>query len=191
VVLVACARPLPPPPSPHPPTEIEQARECLLAAEEAGDKKARDAFAQCGIRHARAAGDDYYLSWSLLLLASTKTITYALYPQARDAAIAAYKRNRRLDHAGPARLLGRIYSEVPPWPASIGDSNLAIYYAEQAVREAPEHPENHLRLANAYKNEGRNADARREYRIVLGAELVGEYARQLPRWQDEARQKLR
>jgi tetratricopeptide (TPR) repeat protein len=171
----------------------------VLAAEEAGDKKTVRAFAECGVRHARAATVEtpqraeghYYLAWSLWLSASTYTISmYKMHPQARDAALVAFKLDRRIDHAGPARLLGRIFSQAPPWPASIGNNTQSIAFLQEAVKLAPEDPENHLRLANAFQNDGRVADARREYRIVLDAVPAGEFARQLSRWQDEARKKL-
>jgi tetratricopeptide (TPR) repeat protein len=181
----------------HRATELDQARECVLAAEEAGDKKARRALAECGVRHARAAvveervDGHYYLGWSLWLSASTYTfVAYKMFPQARDEALVAVKLDRRIDHAGPVRLLGRIYSEAPPWPASIGDNEHAIALLQEAVKLAPEDPENHLLLANAFKNDARVADARREYRVVLDAAPAGEFARQLPRWQDEAHRKL-
>jgi tetratricopeptide (TPR) repeat protein len=195
--MLACAH-APPPPQVQRSWEVEQAHDCALSADEAQDKKGRSAFAECGARHARAAvaqaparvEGHYYLAWSLWLLASTRTFTaYALMMQARDAALVAYRIDRRFDRAGPARLLGWIFAEAPPWPASIGNLDSGIAFLQEAVKLAPADPENHLRLGNAYKTDNRIAEARREYQIVLAADPTGEFARPLRRWQEEARGK--
>ena len=56
----------------------------------------------------------------------------------------------KFDCAGPDRNLGLLYDEAPGWPASIGSSSKARPCFERAVQLAPNYPENHLNLLEAY-----------------------------------------
>ena len=50
---------------------------------------------------------------------------------------------------GPARCLGLLYRDAPGWPASIGSTRKARSCLEQALKLAPDFPENHLNLAES------------------------------------------
>src|SRR6185369_15132100 len=50
------------------------------------------------------------------------------------------------DFAGPTRSLGMLYRDAPGWPTSIGSKRKARSYIEQAVKIAPNFPENHMVL---------------------------------------------
>jgi len=52
-----------------------------------------------------------------------------------------------VDQAGPHRVLGRIYSEAPAWPISVGDMNKSLHHLTLAAQIAPDNTTNHLYLA--------------------------------------------
>jgi hypothetical protein len=58
--------------------------------------------------------------------------------------------DKNFDCAGPERNLGLLYRETPGWPASIGSKRKARNFLEQAVKLAPDYPENILNLAESY-----------------------------------------
>lgn len=54
-----------------------------------------------------------------------------------------------VDEGGALRILGALYLKAPPWPTGPGDLDKALELLERAVDEHPEHPLNHLFLAEA------------------------------------------
>ncbi len=92
----------------------------------------------------------YYLALNLGLHAreaplEAPTLVKSLIAEAKKAAAL----DPAFDHAGPYRLLGRVYTQLPPPPASFGDPDLAVTYLERAVELAPDYPPNRLHLAEA------------------------------------------
>jgi hypothetical protein len=172
------------------------ARACAWVAEEVTDKKTRDQFAYHGVQYAKAATaleprrveGHYYLGINTGLSATTKTISaYTMVPQIRDEAKAAQKADAGFDHAGPLRLLGGVYSKAPGWPASIGDNDEGLKYLSQAVKAAPDYPENHLLYGDALAREDDKLnEAAHEYKQVLDAPEVPEYKHRLERWKRDA-----
>jgi tetratricopeptide (TPR) repeat protein len=63
------------------------------------------------------------------------------------------------DQAGPHRVLGRIYSEAPAWPLSVGDIFKSRQHLELAVKIAPENSTNHLFLAETLMHLGKKKEA--------------------------------
>jgi hypothetical protein len=109
-------------------------------------------------------------------------------PKVLKAAEAARQADEQFDHAGPDRLIGTLYAKAPPWPASIGDLDEGIKYLEQAVKAAPDYPQNHLHYADALVADCKIADAEKEYGLVLNATIPPEWAQRAERWRAQAHQ---
>ncbi len=73
------------------------------------------------------------------------------------------------DQAGPHRVLGRLYSEAPPWPISVGDLSKSLDHLRQAVRLSPKTSTNQLFLAETCLKLGRKAEALQALQAVLTA----------------------
>lgn len=58
--------------------------------------------------------------------------------------------NPAMDNAGPHRYLGLLYRDAPGWPVSIGSKAKARKHLEEAVRIAPDFPDNQLFLVETY-----------------------------------------
>ena len=132
---------------------------CFDWADLARTDSARAAVAEEGIAamretllsQPRSAAAHYWLGLNLGQLARTKTL--GALPIVREmekvfkASIAA---DPKFNHAGAHRSLGLLYLEAPGWPTSIGSNSKARQHLEKAVELAPNHPENHLCLMEAY-----------------------------------------
>lgn len=64
-----------------------------------------------------------------------------------------------LDQGGALRTLGLLYLRAPAWPTSVGDIDKALELLETAVERFPEHPLNHLFMAEALIEDERYAEA--------------------------------
>ncbi len=90
------------------------------------------------------------------------------------------------DEGGPWRVLGLLYVRAPAWPVGPGDVDLALDLLGRAAREFPQHPLNHLYLAEALMESGDRAAARVEVeraRELCTATRFGDWA---VRWRAEA-----
>jgi hypothetical protein len=67
-----------------------------------------------------------------------------------------------LDLAGPSRVLAIVLVRAPQWPLGPGNPEAGLVEARRAVALAPEHPPNHLALAEALAATGRHQEARAE-----------------------------
>jgi len=72
-----------------------------------------------------------------------------------------------LDGAGPDRAMGKVYLDSPWW--FMGDTDKAIEHLEAARKRAPDSLQNRRFLAEAYAEDGREADALRELDGILNA----------------------
>ncbi|HEY7678603.1 MAG TPA: tetratricopeptide repeat protein [Candidatus Methylomirabilis sp.] len=70
-----------------------------------------------------------------------------------------------LDEAGADRAMGKVYLDSPWW--FMGDTEKAIEHLEAARKRAPAFLKNRLYLAEAYAEDGRDADALRELDGIL------------------------
>jgi tetratricopeptide (TPR) repeat protein len=73
-----------------------------------------------------------------------------MIPEIQKHAAAAAELDPQLNYGGPDRLLGELYSQAPPQPLSIGDTQTAIQHFQKAVEAAPDFPDNRLELAQAF-----------------------------------------
>jgi tetratricopeptide (TPR) repeat protein len=173
------------------------ARAAILLADEFYDDKTKRAhFAGRGSEYAKAAIDlepkriegHYYSGENLGLTATTKTIgAKFMVPSIRDAAKKAMQIDACYDHGGPPRLLGSLYAEAPPWPASIGDPDKGVELLQQALKCAPDWPLNNLLLGNALVKAERYEDAKKNYQIVLDAQARPENNHFMPKWKGLAK----
>jgi tetratricopeptide (TPR) repeat protein len=59
------------------------------------------------------------------------------------------KLDSTIDEGGALRILGALYLKAPPWPTGPGDLDKSLELLGRAVSEHPEHPLNHLFMAEA------------------------------------------
>lgn len=92
------------------------------------------------------------------------------------------KLDETLDEGGPLRILGALYLKAPPWPTGPGDLDKALELLERAVTNHPEHPLNHLFMAEAMLEDESPEDALVEVdkaRLLLDPE---KYSWRVERW---------
>jgi tetratricopeptide (TPR) repeat protein len=168
-----------------------------LADELYNDKTKRAHYSGVGRDYAKAAIEanpngvegHYYSGINTGLWVTTEVIGAKFdAPKVRDAAKKASQIDPKFDSGGPYRLLGAVYANAPPWPASIGDTEKGVDYLKKALDIAPNYPLNSLLLGDAYAADGQYEQALIQYRTVLGTQPRPEIAHALPKLKDKARQ---
>jgi hypothetical protein len=154
------------------PTNVWQfARAAFDYAEFATNDTQRADLANLGIaacrplvaRAPKMAAGHYYLAMNLGQLARTQYLgALALVKQMEPEFKTAGELDPQLDHAGPKRNLGLLYRDAPGWPVSVGNPSRAQALLKQAVKLAPEFPENHLHLLESYLKWGEPDEAKKE-----------------------------
>ena len=99
-----------------------------------------------------SAPGHYYLAIELGQLADTRR-NLAAFKMVREIERefkTAGDLDEHFDYAGPARCLGLLYRDAPGWPVSIGSRHKAREWLEQAVKLAPDYPENRLNLVESH-----------------------------------------
>src|SRR5213592_4588051 len=134
-------------------------RACFDWADFAKEGDRRESIANEGIaacrqliaREPKSAPAHYYLAMDLGQLAQTKTLGALRIVQEMERQFkTARDLDAKFDYAGPDRNLGLLYFEAPGWPASIGSKARARQRLQRAVQLAPDYPENHLCILEAY-----------------------------------------
>jgi tetratricopeptide (TPR) repeat protein len=115
----------------------------------------------------RLAAGHYYLAMNLGQLARTEylgalTLVKEMEPEFQKAG----ELDPQFDHAGPKRNLGLLYRDAPGWPVSIGNPSKAQSLLKQAVKLAPDFPENHLHLIESYLKWNETDEAKRDLRML-------------------------
>jgi len=150
-------------------------RACFDWADFAKDDDQRESVANEGIaacrqliaRDPKSVAGHYYLAMDLGQLAQTKTLGALRIVQEMEREFkSARDLDAKFDDAGPDRNLGLLYFQAPGWPASIGSRSKARQHLERSVELAPDYPENHLCLLEAYLKWDDRKDVRRELKIV-------------------------
>jgi len=101
-------------------------------------------------REPKNAAAHYYLAMDLGQLARTELLgALKLVKEMEREFKLAIALDEHFDFDGPARNLGLLYLEAPRL-GSIGSQRKAREFLERAVKLAPDYPENHLNLAEAY-----------------------------------------
>jgi tetratricopeptide (TPR) repeat protein len=118
-------------------------------------------------REPKLATGHYYLAMNLGQLARTELIgALALVKEMEPEFLTAGKLDPQFDHAGPERNLGLLYRDAPGWPVSIGNPSKAQSFLKQAVKLAPDFPENYLHLIESYLKWNELDDAKKELRAL-------------------------
>jgi hypothetical protein len=93
----------------------------------------------------------YYLAIELGQLADTRRnlAAFKMVKEMEREFKTADDLDEHFDYAGPARCLGLLYRDAPGWPVSIGSRHKAREWLEQAVKLAPDYPENRLNLVES------------------------------------------
>ncbi len=135
------------------------ARACYDYADFATSSDQRASLASQGIdackqllsRDAESAPGHYYLAMNMGQLAQTKTLgALKLVREMEVEFKTALDLNDHLDFGGPARSLSMLYRDAPGWPTSIGSKRKAATYLDQAMKIAPDFPENRLTAVETY-----------------------------------------
>jgi tetratricopeptide (TPR) repeat protein len=152
-------------------------------------------------REPKLAAGHYYLAMNLGQLARTEMIgALALVKEMEPEFQKAGALDPLLDHAGPERNLGLLYRDAPGWPVSIGNPSKAQSLLKQAVKLAPDFPENHLHLIESYLKWNESDDAKNELHVLdaiwptARTNLIGDkWAQSWDNWsrrRDAAREQL-
>jgi tetratricopeptide (TPR) repeat protein len=144
-------------------------------------------------REPNSAPAHYYLAMNFGQLAKAEAPSLAAYRLVREIEREfrqAAELDGHFDYGGPDRGLGLLYRDAPGWPLSIGSRHKAREWLEQAEKLAPDYPENHLNLAEAFLRWHDRSGADRELKAldalwpVARTNLVGEAWE--PSWADWA-----
>jgi tetratricopeptide (TPR) repeat protein len=153
----------------------EFGRACFDLAECATNKAQKAALAEQGIAACRRAiaidpkcGPAHlYLGMTIGQVADTKRDLAALkmVKEMEAEFLIARDLDESFDHAGPDRNLGLLYFQSPII-VSVGNRTKARRHLERAVQLAPESPENHLNLIEAYLKWNEAKAAQRELKAL-------------------------
>jgi hypothetical protein len=119
-------------------------------------------------RESNSAPGHYYLAIELGQLADTKRnlAAFKLVREMEREFKTADNLDEHFDCAGPARCLGLLYRDAPGWPTSIGSRHKARDWLEQAVKLAPNYPENRLNLIESRLRWNDRAAAQNELKAL-------------------------
>lgn len=153
------------------------ARACFNFADLVTNETQRATLANQGIavchqwlaREPDSAPAHYYLAMNCGQLAKAEAPSLAAYRLVweieREFRKAA-ELDGHFDYAGPDRGLGLLYRDAPGWPLSVGSRHKAREWLEQAEKLAPDYPENHLNLAEAFLRWHDHVAANRELKAL-------------------------
>jgi tetratricopeptide (TPR) repeat protein len=146
-------------------------RACFDWADFATSDRQREDIAQQGIaacqtlvqRDPKSAPGHYYLGMDLAQLAQTKTLgALKIVGQMENEFTISLDLDAAFDNGGSDRNLGLLYRDAPGWPLSIGSRAKARQHLQQALKLAPDDPENSLNLIEAELQWGDRNDAARD-----------------------------
>ena len=150
------------------------ARLALHLAERRQDSQSKEALANEGVRFGNTAlkqggalngAVHYYLAANLGLAIHDHPLQAAQQLSRLEEELQkSVQLSPSVDDGGPLRLLGMLYLKAPAWPNGIGDGDKALELLHKAVDQYPEHPLNHLFLAQAlWEVDEKEQEARQEW----------------------------
>lgn len=168
---------------------LAKAREASELAQSAKDRDTQRNWAlhgvsiaeQCLMRAPEEPGCYYYRAVNTGLYHEVKIVGYQTgVKKMIEDCETVIRLDPRYDHAGAYRILGQIYTKLPQTtvrPENVTrDLDRAEDYLRQAVRIAPDYPENHIFLAETLLEKDRYAEAEAE---LKNAEELS------PRWKQD------
>jgi hypothetical protein len=156
---------------------LQFARACFNFADLVTNETQRASLANQGIavchqwlaREPNSGPAHYYLAMNFGQLAQAEAPSLAAYRLVWEIEREFKKAadlDSRFDYAGPDRGLGLLYRDAPGWPLSVGSRHKAREWLDQAEKLAPDYPENHLDLAEAFLRWHDRAGAKRELKAL-------------------------
>lgn len=168
---------------------LAKAKESSELAQGAKDRESQRNWAlhgvsvseQCLMRAPEEPGCYYYRAVNTGLYHEVKIVGYQTgVKRMIDDCETVIRLDPKYDHGGAYRILGQIYTKLPQTtgrPDSVvRDLDKAEDYLRQAVRIAPDYPENHIFLAETLFEKEKYAEAQSE--IMEAEELA-------PRWKQD------
>lgn len=160
-------------------------RLCLYLAERETTPDKREKLAAEGVSFADDAiaqggggnGSVHYYLATNLGLAVREHVTLAMENLGRleNELKRAVDLSPQIDDGGPLRVLGALYLKAPAWPNGIGDLDKALKLLQQAVKQYPGHPLNHLFYAQAlWEDDNDKNEAATKAEIAAGLKLLQE-----------------
>jgi hypothetical protein len=158
----------------NPVTAWEFARTCYDWADWATNKVQRAAIAREGMAachqslvFTNSAAAHYYMAMNLGQLARSESLgALKVVRQMESEFLIVASLNSGVDFGGPERGLGLLYRDAPGWPLSIGNRSRSRKFLENAVKLAPDYPENVLNLAESELTWGEKAEAGKELAVL-------------------------
>jgi len=157
-------------------TALKFAKSCFELGEFATNSAQRASLANEGIEVCKEiiktnslnAEAHYWLAMNYAQLSRTKGWgALKIVNEMEKEYLKAIEINPRIDYAGPHRLLGLLYRDAPGWPISIGSKTKARHHLEQAVKLAPEFPDNQIFLIESYLKWSEKKLAEEQYKKAL------------------------
>lgn len=170
------------------------ARAAFDWAEFATSDRQREALANEGIAASRQAlrlkpdygPAHYYLALNLGQYARTKRFkALGAINEMEKSLLRAIELDPAFSHAGPDRTLGLLYLQAPGWPISVGNRAKAERHLTRAVAVAPEYPENHLALIEAWLHWKNGPAARRQAKALADIWPKARERFKGPEWEDD------
>jgi len=156
----------------------EAAEAWVFVADNETNGTARIAAAKAGITVARQARElqpdsvagHYWYALAVGLLADADR-SYGLKAvgEMEPALRRAIELDEQYDYAGPVRVLGILLLRAPAPPVSIGSSRKGLRLLQRAAELFPDYPENLLYLAEAFRDNNRNVEARELLNKIINA----------------------
>lgn len=105
----------------------------------------------------------------------------------RDEIQLALALDPRYDHCGPHRFLGELMVKTDPYPLfAVGTLTVGLQHLETATKLCPDFGENHLKYAEALREDGRLDRARRAAERVLSCPVPPDYSVEHKDWLEKA-----
>ena len=118
---------------------------------------------------ARVEGHYWYAITVGLLADADRSFGLKAVGEMEPALRQAIALDERYDYGGPVRVLGILLLRTPAPPVSIGSSRKGLRLLQRAVELFPDYPENMLYLAEAFRDNKRNTEARELLEKVISA----------------------
>ena len=117
----------------------------------------------------RVEGHYWYALTVGLLADADRTYGLKAVGEMEQALRRAMELDERYDYGGPVRVLGILLLRAPAPPVSIGSPRKGLRLLQHAVELYPDYPENVLYLAEAFRDNKRNSEAREFLKKVIDA----------------------
>ena len=157
---------------------VEAAEAWVFVADNETNGTVRITAAKAGITAARqarelqpdsVAGHYWYAIAVGLLADADRSYGLKAVGEMEPALRRAIELDEQYEYAGPVRVLGLLLLRAPAPPISIGSSRKGLRLLQRAAELFPDYPENLLYLAEAFRDNKRNVEARELLNKIINA----------------------